>query len=237
METVSPSEIRCQNRRIWLEYWQTITLRAQSCWAWASNNLHPSLLVVLKALYWCLVISSFFVCFLAVSSLLIISYGAFMAPYLYVVLWLTEAVPIAHSTEPKPEQSTFYTEMVQILFVLASIFLFYILYMLHSLALTLFPKHMEKLSPENINNLPLLFKIVVGFTFYIGISVLAAVFTVAATAVMIFLAYLPYNSILLCDILGRYVPWYTPLMGVCYGGCMGCNLRNRLKTAHSARLV
>ncbi|BFI22789.1 hypothetical protein MPTK1_8g15895 [Marchantia polymorpha subsp. ruderalis] len=209
MERESQSGIQSQNRGTSSEIWQTITLRAASWWAWARNNLHPSLLLVIKAVFWSVVISGFLVCVLALGSIIIVIYGIFMAPYMFVLFWLVDAVPLVHSTQP--EHPTFYVEMVQILFVLASVLLYYILYTLLSLAQKLFPEQIEKLSPGNMNELPLLLRIVSGFAFYIVFSVLGAVFTVSLIAVVIFVAYLPYNAFLICDSLGRHVPWYVIL--------------------------
>ncbi|BBN20040.1 hypothetical protein MPTK1_8g15900 [Marchantia polymorpha subsp. ruderalis] len=211
MERESQSGIQSQNRGTSSEIWQTITLRAASWWAWACNNLHPSLLLVIKAVFWSVVFSGLLVCVLVSGSLFVVIYGIFIAPYMFVLFWLVDAVPLRHSTQPEPEQPTFYVEMVQILFVLASVLLYYTLYTLLSLAQKLFPEQIEKLSLENMNELPLLLRIVSGFAFYIVFSVLGAVFTVSLIAVVIFVAYLPYNAFLICDSLGRHVPWYVIL--------------------------
>ncbi|BBN20039.1 hypothetical protein MPTK1_8g15890 [Marchantia polymorpha subsp. ruderalis] len=202
MERESQSGIQSQNRGTSSEFWQTINLRAASWWAWARNNLHPSLLLVFKAVFWSGVISRFLVRCLASASLFAVIQGIFAAPCVFVLIWLIDAVPLVHTTQPEPEQPTFQAEMVLILIVLANVVLYYILYTLLSLAQKRFP---ERFSLEYIFELPLPLKIVSGFALYIVCSVLMAVFIVALMAVGMFVVYLPYNARLICDSLGRYV--------------------------------
>ncbi|BBN07982.1 hypothetical protein MPTK1_4g07830 [Marchantia polymorpha subsp. ruderalis] len=53
--------------------------------------------------------------------------------------------------------------------------------------------------------------LVSGFALYIVCRVLVAVFLYALIAVVMFVAYVPYNASLICDSLGRNVPWYVIL--------------------------
>ncbi|OAE26843.1 hypothetical protein AXG93_2465s1010 [Marchantia polymorpha subsp. ruderalis] len=71
-----------------------------------------------------------------------------MAPCVFVLFWLVDAVPLVQSTQLEPEQPTL---------------------------------------------------------------VLVAVFLYALIAVVMFVAYVPYNASLICDSLGRNVPWYVIL--------------------------
>lgn len=84
---------------------------------------------------------------LASASLFAVIQGIFAAPCVFVLIWLIDAVPLVHTTQPEPEQPTFHAEMVLILIVLVNVVLYYILYTLLSLAQKRFP---EKFSLEYI---------------------------------------------------------------------------------------